>query len=158
MVLRYLIISTCALFLCSCGKITTDIEWTPVFLRISLENEYGQDLANPDDKDLFIGDEIVIIFRGEEYRYDDKANNSETSSLSLFFKKSAYSYYYLTFGPINGAFDYDEDIILRRGGKIMCVVHYYCANHSEPYLSCTREWYFNGEKTTIPLHLKQKRK
>ncbi len=142
-------------FIAACGKesVKSTIEWTAVNLKIHAIDADGNELMNPDNQ-YFIGDELVLYFRGNSYVYERNAE-SDTTSLCLTFKEQ-YSRNFLIFGPIDGAMDYDEDIIIRfiTGGS--WIIHYYCANHDEISLHCDREWYFNGSKTANPIFLKPK--
>ena len=53
---------------------------------------------------------------------------------------------YLYFGEIDGARDYDEDIVLHWPDGSEDTIHYHCSNHREwPTVDCNRYWQLNGQ-------------
>ena len=149
--LRFLIISTCVLFLCSCGKITTDIEWYPITLKVSIVDESGNDFMNPNNQQSFVGNDILVYYRDSIYSYNE-SNDSKTEGMSISFKKGIKTKYFLNFGPIDNSFDCEEDFFIEFKSQLIWI-HYSCTNHNESTLTCTEEWFLEGKKSRNPFEL-----
>lgn len=152
--LKLLIAVLSLLPLMSCSKeIVTTIEWSDVYLRIRLLDEEGNNYMDPDNSEYFIGEDISILFQGVDYHYDQETD-SAFKSPHLSFSKYLLSDYYLTFGPLKGEQDFNEILIVLYKSKVLWEIQYICSNHNEVDLSCVREWYLNGEKTSNPIKLR----
>ena len=152
MILRYLFIFTCALFLCSCGEITTDIEWYPITLKVSIVDENGKDFMNPNNQQWFVGNNLLIYYRDSIYSFNE-SNDSKTEGISISFKEDIVkSKYFLNFGPIDNSYDCEEDFIIKFKSELIWI-HYSCTNHNESTLTCTEEWFLEGKKSRNPFEL-----
>lgn len=125
-----------------------------VTLKIEAFNAERSSLFNAADEAHYIGDVIVgLVFLGENYPLVEEPEEKSTNHPCLYIKKD-YRSYYLCFGPLDGELDMDEDLVILFKNGVQWIIRYRCCDHDEVSLSCTREWYFNGEKTYNPMHLR----
>ena len=147
------ILVTGMLFSCVKGEKLESITWNDVMLEISLQDTFGNELFNPEDQAHFIGEEIVgLEFQGKLYSLESKLAK-EDKMLRLFINETISKRHYLTFGPLDGALDMDETMLVKFTGNQEWEIRYICSDHNETTLSCQRKWFFNGDRASNPIRL-----
>lgn len=143
---RALFVGLALVFCTSCM-----VDWVPVILDFSIQNNNGDDLLDP-ESDLFIGDQISLTYNGNEYIYAPA-----TKTYAPFFsgltitKSSKYSKYVASFGELDGADDYDDDFIVRLPDGSTKTIHY-DRKVSEVTISARTKWSLDGKKVdSLPI-------
>ena len=153
------------------------VDWYPVNVFITVEDRAGNDLLDPTREDAFVHG-TVLTFLGQKYGVEAHLDNVSVSmtptkaylarmrGLQLNYGEVAYSEtekktcYYLSFGEIDGAKDFDDDLFLKWADGSEDVIHYYCADHKAEWqkdgsllIDCKRSWQLNKQSATNPFRL-----
>ncbi|MGN0201525.1 MAG: hypothetical protein ACI399_01290 [Candidatus Cryptobacteroides sp.] len=172
---RVTAISIVAVTLSACSEVfgwDYEVDWAPVILDISVEDQYGNDLLNPEYPGNIV-EGSSITFQGTEYDavcdlYEQFAGSgSETdenpeegnSGTKAYIPRmggfilmngemsgnSSIKGFFMRFGEIDGAADLDEKLVIKWGDGSRDEIRYVCKNHKEGRNpSCNRYFYLNG--------------
>ena len=156
---------------------TPIVDWYPVNVFITVHDSAGNDLLDPTREGAFVHG-TVLTFLGQKYGVESNLNYASVSmaptkaylarmrGLLLNYGEVAYSEtekrtcYYLSFGEIDGAKDFDDDLLIKWPDGSEDVIHYYCADHKVEkqkdgtwLIDCKRSWQLNKQAATTPFRL-----
>lgn len=125
------------------------MDWTPVTLRIYVENQAGEDLLEPgSETDILEG--VTMTYRGETYRLapepETKYYLPDFDGLELM--KDGDGRYYLYFGELDGAEEYNDDFTIVWGDGTSDVIHY---KRNIFMTTVSEKWKLNGSKSDMPM-------
>lgn len=129
-----------------------EVDWAPVNLYIYVSDNEGNDLLDPDGTE-FIAGMLSVEFKGSSYmrKPSSKAYLAILDGFEL--KQDAHGVWFVQFGEIDGAAEYDDDIIVRWSDEDKDIIHYTCDSHNERKLSCRRSWKLNGKPCSNPVRI-----
>ena len=162
---------------CTEGGIDPDypiVDWYPVNVVMTVQDRYGNDLLDPTREDSLVHG-TTLTFQGENYGVQSNLNGTAVSmaptkmylarikglllchGLIQISETETRTCYYLVFGEIDGAKDFDEDLTVNWADGSEDIIHYYCANHSIKKnsdgtwdISCDRSWKLNKKSADPP--------
>lgn len=169
-----------ALLLAGCSALeldeTTDelrdypiVDWYPVNVVITVSDKAGNDLLDPNRPGNYAKG-TTLTFCGTTYEVQRDVSTKlylahmqglqlkrDTLYLSATEKKYCY---FLDFGEIDGAKDFDEDLVIRWSDGKKDVIHYKCSNHHITKqkdgswdIGCDRSWKLNKKAASNPFFL-----
>lgn len=161
--LRYLIFAAVAFFAAGCSAQKpfefepgisndgTNVDWYPVELMVYVQDQNGTDLLDPDTTGC-IAEGSGVAFMGSLYTDPFETRSYRATLRGFSFRENQYGWY-LYFGEIDGAKDYDEDIVITWGDGSVDTIHYACSDHqvSSSSITCSRSWTLNGLPTSNPV-------
>lgn len=134
------------------------VVWYPVNLMIFVQNQYGEDLLDPQHPYNVLGsasfnweakDYLPVQELPEEGKYKFSHLNT-----SIFEEEDAEALprqgFFLNFGQIDGSLDLDAIMYLTLPGSPMHEIKYHCGNHVAKTQSCQRYWILDGKETDNP--------
>lgn len=138
---------------CRLGMI---VDWAPVGVTFYITNSVirdapGDDLLDP-HSDLFIGDQIKVTYRGQDYTYSlpTKEYFPVFSGLTIS-QDSSTGRYIANFGELSGADDYDDDFIITLPDGKTTTIHYK-RKVNDFRLKAKEHWYLdNVEVDSLPV-------
>ena len=164
---------------CTEGGILPDddypiVDWYPVNVILTVQDRNGNDLLDPSREDTFAHG-TTLTFKGEKYGVQSNLNGGSVSQAPTkmylarmrgllleqgqvwFSETEQRTCYYLVFGEIDGAKDFDDDLVVKWPDGSEDVIHYYCADHKVKRkadgswdISCDRSWKLNKKAATTP--------
>jgi len=164
---------------CSEGGILPDpdypiVDWYPVNVVMTVQDRYGNDLLDPTREDALVHG-TTLTFKGEKFGVQSNLNAPSVSMPSTKYylarikglllchglvqlsETETRTCYYLVFGELDGAKEYDDDLTVRWADGSEDVIHYYCANHSIKKnadgtwdITCDRSWKLNKKEADPP--------
>lgn len=152
------------------------VDWYPVNVIVTVQDKNGNDLLDP-DRDGNYADGVSLTFQGQTFPVRDlepgeywdcaetKAYFATMKGLrlvhdSLYVNQSRKLCYFLVFGQIDGAEDFDEDLVIKWRDGRQDVIHYKCWNHHVRKkldgswdIDCKRSWKLNRLDSQNPFQL-----
>ena len=125
------------------------MDWTPVKLRIYVENQAGEDLLDP-DSEINMLEGVTMTYRGETYELvpepETKYYLPHFDGLQLMLDEDGRHYLY--FGELDGAEEYNDDFTLAWGDATSDVIHY---KRNIFMTAVSEKWKLNGAKSDMPM-------
>lgn len=142
-----ILITVISLFLVSCVK---EVDWAPVNVSFYVQDSNGNDLLNP-NTDMFIGDKIVLTYKGEDYTYQVSTKTYLPMFHGLTINLNSINYkYYAGFGEFRGDARYDDDFLITLPDGSTHKIHY-DRRLSPVGVSAHQKWYLDGKKVEQPI-------
>lgn len=134
-----------------------NVDWYPVELMIYVQDQNGTDLLNPATTGC-IAEGTSVAFMGSLYTEPFETRTYRATLHGFSFREDQYGWY-LYFGEIDGAMDFDEDIVITWGDGSVDTIHYACSDHrvSSSSITCSRSWTLNGLPTNNPVIINKNR-
>ena len=153
------------------------VDWYPVNVIITVKDSQGNDLLDPSREGSFAHG-TKLTFKGETYGVQSILNTTSTEEAQTkmylarmrglqlahgqvwFSEQEQRTCYYLVFGEIDGAKDFDDDLVVKWPDGTEDVIHYYCGEHKVKRkadgtwdISCDRTWKLNKKAADNPFKL-----
>ena len=150
------------------------VDWYPVNVILTVQDSSGNDLLDPSVEGTF-SHGTTLTFKGEKYGVQANLNGGSVSEVptkmylavmrglqlchgELYISETEKrTCYYLVFGEIDGAKDFDDDIMIKWADGSEDIIHYYCANHKVEkqkddtwLIECDRSWLLNKKPAANP--------
>jgi len=143
----------------SCStNIDPEVVWYPVNLMIFVQNQYGEDLLDPQHP-YNVLEATSFNWQAKDYlpvQEMPKEGEYKFSHLntSIFEKDDIGALpregYFLNFGQIDGSLDMDAIMYLTLPDSPIHEIRYHCGNHVAKTQSCDRYWMLDGKETANP--------
>ena len=171
----------------SCNELATDpedpdmwdypiVDWYPVNVFVRVQDKKGNDLLDPNRSGNY-ADGTTLTFDGTTYTVRELETGEYWNDIptkmylarmkglrlvhdSLYVDGAKHLCYFLAFGEIDGAKDYDEDLTIQWPDGKKDVIHYKCWNHHITKqkdgswdIGCERTWKLNKKAADNPFIL-----